>query len=208
MAAITAVAVTGDVGAGKSTAARLFESLGGVRFDADAVVAELWRRPDIVGAAVGRWGSGILDSEGRVVFARAAARLFSSRTEYDWGCALLHPPVKAELARRVASLDPKRDWAVAEIPMLFESGVPDWVTATVFVTASRDVRAERCRARGWDDAELPRREAFFLPSEERAARSDFVVRNDGGLDDLERSVRAVHKRAVIEKLKGASLRCS
>ena len=80
-------------------------------------------------------------------------RSFSSRTEYDWGCALLHPPVKAELARRVAALDPERDWAVAEIPMLFESGVPDWVTATVFVTASRDVRAERCRARGWDDAE-------------------------------------------------------
>ena len=179
-----------------------------MRFDADAVVAELWRRPDIVGAAVGRWGSGILDSEGRVVFAHVAARLFSSRAEYDWGCALLHPPAKAELARRVASLDPKRDWAVAEIPMLFESGVPDWATATVFVTASRDVRAERCRARGWDDAELPRREAFFLPSEERAARSDFVVRNDGGLDDLERSVRAVHERAVIEKLKGASLRCS
>ena len=142
------------------------------------------------------------------MFARVAARLFSSRVEYDWGCALLHPKVKAELARRVAALDPERDWAVAEIPMLFESGVPDWVTATVFVTASRDVRAERCRARGWDDAELPRREAFFLPSEERAARSDFVVRNDGGLDDLERSVRAVHKRAVIENLKGASLRCS
>ena len=162
MAAITAVAVTGDVGAGKSTVARLFESLGGVRFDADAVVAELWRRPDIVGAAVGRWGSGILDSEGRVVFAHVAARLFSSRAEYDWGCALLHPPTRAELARRVASLDPKRDWAVAEIPMLFESGVPDWVTATVFVTASRDVRAERAGGttrsfRGGRPSSCPRR---------------------------------------------------
>ena len=101
MAAITAVAVTGDVGAGKSMVVCLFESLGGVRFDADAVVAELWRRPDIVGAAVGRWGSGILDSGGCVVFAHVAARLFSSRAEYDWGCALLHPPTRAELARRV-----------------------------------------------------------------------------------------------------------
>ena len=191
MAAITAVAVTGDVGAGKSTAARLFEALGGVRFDADAVAAELWEEADIVRAAVGRWGPGILDPQGRVVFARVAARLFSSRVEYDWGCALLHPKVKAELARRVAALDPERDWAVAEIPMLFESGVPDWVTATVFVTASRDTRAERCRARGWDGAELPRREAFFLPSAERAARSDFVLCNDGGLEDLERSVRSV-----------------
>lgn len=197
MAAITALAVTGDVGAGKSTAARLFESFGGVRLDADAVVAELWRRSDVVGAAVGRWGATILDPEGRVVPARVAARFFSSRAEYDWGCALLHPPVKAELARRVAALDPDREWAVAEIPMLFESGVPDWVTATVFVTAPRDVRMKRCRARGWDEAELLRRESFFLPSEERAARSDFVLCNDGGLEDLERVVRSVWEAVMV-----------
>ncbi len=194
MAAITAVAVTGDVGAGKSTVARLFESLGAVRLDADAVVAGLWRRPDVLGAAVGRWGPGILDPEGRIVPARVAERFFSSRGEYDWGCALLHPPAKAELSRRVAALDPGREWVVAEIPMLFESGVPDWVTVTVFVTARWDVRAARCRARGWDEAELLRREAFFLPSEERAARSDFVLRNDGVLEDLERSVRSVFER--------------
>ena len=142
------------------------------------------------------------------MFACAAARLFSSRAEYDWGCALLHPPAKAELARRVASLDPERDWAVAEIPMLFESGVPDWVTATVFVTASRDVRAERCRARGWDDAELPRREGFFLPSAERAARSDFVVHNDGGLDKLERAVRSVYDQAVGGRGQEGGPQCS
>lgn len=194
MAAITAVAVTGDVGAGKSTVARLFESLGAVRLDADAVVAGLWRRPDIIEAAVGRWGPGILDPEGRIVPARVAERLFSSRAEYDWGCALLHPPAKAELARRVAALDQGREWAVAEIPMLFESGVPGWVTATVFVTASRELRVERCRARGWDEAELLRREAFFLPSEERAARSDFVLRNDGAPEELERSVRSIFER--------------
>ena len=196
MAAITAVAVTGDVGAGKFTAARLFESLGGTRFDADAVVAELWRCPDVVASAVGRWGPEILDSEGRAVPARIAARFFSSQAEYDWGCALLHPRVRAELARRVAALDPGREWAVAEIPMLFESGVPDWVSATVFVTAPWGVRMERCRARGWDEAELRRREAFFLPSEARIARSDFVVHNDGGLEDLERSVRLVCERVV------------
>ncbi|MDR2137292.1 MAG: dephospho-CoA kinase, partial [Synergistaceae bacterium] len=50
------MAITGDVGAGKSTAARLFESLGGYLIDSDRVVADLWRTPAMTAAAVERWG--------------------------------------------------------------------------------------------------------------------------------------------------------
>ena len=206
--AVTALAITGDVGAGKSTVARLFERMGGVRLDADAIVAELWGRPDVVAAAVGHWGSEILDHEGRVVRARVAARFFSSRADYDWGCALLHPLARAEMAHRVTSLNSERSWVVAEIPMLFEGGVPEWVTATVFVTASWEVRVMRCRGRGWGEAELLRRESFFLPSKERADRSDFVVRNDGSVGELERAVRFVYEQTVGGRGEGGGLQCS
>ena len=93
----------------------------------------------------------------------------------------------------------ERRWAVVEIPMLFEVGRPDWLTSVVFVTAPWEVRVERCRVqRGWDEAELRRREGFFLPSEERMKRSDFVINNAGNLAALEADVRRIVKQMDSE----------
>jgi dephospho-CoA kinase len=172
------MAITGDVGAGKSTVSGILESRGWALIDADKVVAGLWRTPDVIDAAVKRWGEGILES-GAVARARIAALIFNDRAEYDWTMNLLHPLVKKEMQLRVET---------AEIQMLFEAGVAPWVTLKTFVTASRSVRLERCLARGWDEAEMSRREGFFMPSEERMALSDFVIWNDGTLDDLRKAV--------------------
>jgi dephospho-CoA kinase len=187
------MAVTGEVGAGKSTVARLFESLGGVLIDADRVVADLWRSPETIAAAVGRWGKGVLDDAGRIVHRAVAERIFpeSGRAEYEWLSRFLHPRVREELDRRVGCLK-AGEWGVVEIPLLFEAGVAPWVTVKVFVAAPRAVRAERCRARGWDEAEMARRESFFMPGGERMARSDYVVHNDGGLNELRETAEKIY----------------
>ena len=190
----TVLAVTGDVGAGKSTVSKLFASLGGFLIDADRVVAELWRSPEVVAVASERWGKGVLDESGRVVHAAVAKIIFSDRKEYDWTTALLHPRVKREIKDRIDRLDMANSWAVVEIPLLFEAGVAPWVTVKVFVTAAREIRLCRCRVRGWDEAELLRRESFFMDSEKRMGWSDFVVRNDGTLEDLERIVREIYDK--------------
>jgi dephospho-CoA kinase len=189
----TVMAVTGDVGAGKSTVAKLFEALGGILIDADRVVADLWRTEEVSAAAVGRWGKGILDGAGRVVHRAVADRIFaeSGRAEYDWLSRFLQPRIRKELDRRVGLLG-VGEWGVAEIPLLFETGPAPWVTVKVFVTAQRAVRAARCRARGWDEAEMARRESFFMPSEERMALSDHVVHNDAGLDALRKTVERIY----------------
>lgn len=185
-----AIALTGDVGAGKSTVAGLLEGMGGVRLDADAIALEQWRRPEVARAAARRWGRRVLDPSGGIVRGTVAGRIFTDRAEYDWACGLIHPLVMAELERRVAELSPDR-WAVAEVPLLFEVGRPAWVTAAVFVTAPRALRIARCRERGWGEDELTRREAFYLPSDERMALSDFVLNNEGDLASLRRKAEAI-----------------
>jgi dephospho-CoA kinase len=200
----TVMAITGDVGAGKSTAAKLFESLGGYLIDADRVVAELWLTPQVTAAAVGRWGEGILDEKGRVVHRFVAERIFADRMEYDWLMGFIHPLVGGEIDRRLRRLwenaeenvERNGNWAVVEIPLLFETGVSPWVTAKVFVTASRETRLERCRERGWDEAEMQRREGFFLPSHERIARADYVIRNDGDRDALKKAVMEIYSKEM------------
>ena len=79
--------------------------------------------------------------------------------------------------------------------MLFEVGRPDWLTSVVFVMAPWEVRVARCRVqRGWDEAELRRREGFFLPSEKRMKLSDFVINNAGDRDALEAEVGRIVKQ--------------
>jgi len=122
------------------------------------------------------------------VRARIAAIIFNDKTEYGWAMKLLHPIVKKEMQLRVEEMKGEGRPIVAEIQMLFEAGVAPWVTMKMFVTASRRVRLERCLARGWDEAEMSRRESFFMKSEDRMALSDFVIRNDGTLEDLRRLI--------------------
>ena len=195
------MAMTGDVGAGKSTVSGMLVSRGWALVDADRIVAELWRTPLVIGAAVERWGDGILEN-GAVAHARVAALIFGDRTEYDWAMSLLHPLVKKEISLRVEELGREGKPVVAEIPMLFEAGVASWVTFKTFVTASRDVRLKRCLARGWDEAEMSRREDFFMPSEKRMALSDFVIRNDGGLDELRKTVDEMCEALHLGRFRG------
>ena len=191
----TVIAITGDVGAGKSTVAKIFESLGGFLIDADCVVAELWKTPDMIRAAVGRWGAAVLGEEGHILHKPVADRIFSDKAEYDWLTGLLYPQVmntmKNAIENAIEDRAETRKWGIAEIPLFFEAGGASWVTATVFVTPSRDVRVARCRRRGWSEAEMERRESFFLPRQERMRRSDHVIENNGNLEMLKKNVQAL-----------------
>ena len=149
--------------------------------DADEVVRVLWTRADVLGAAVSRWGKEILDSAGRVIPSRIASKAFADLEEYKWLCALLHPLVRIEMERAASSLE---GWVVAEIPLLFEGGIPWWIDAAIYVTAPEEKRRERNSVRGWNKDEIARREAFLLPGGEKRARADLVIENGQDLEKL------------------------
>lgn len=174
------IGLTGDIGAGKSTAARFFSSCGASVLDADAVVRDLWGLPEMIEAARNRWGRAVV-ADGRIVPAEVARWAFSAEEEYRWLSDLLHRPVMIEMERRLAALS---GWVVAEIPLLFEVGRPHWIDETVYVTASPEKRASRNRSRGLGGSSLKKRERWLLAGEEKRRLADFVVANDGGRDDL------------------------
>ncbi|MBQ3586158.1 MAG: dephospho-CoA kinase, partial [Synergistaceae bacterium] len=75
--------------------------------------------------------------------------------------------------------------SVAEIPLLPETGRPEWIDRVIYVTADFGIRAERCRnSRGWTDDELRRREKFLLPQSERLRICDYVIRSENSLSEL------------------------
>jgi len=177
-----AVALTGGIAAGKSEALQAFARHGAATISSDEVVHELYRDDDELKAALReRWGDAVF-ADGEVDRAAIGRIVFAERDELAWLEAELHPRVRAAtadwLARQTAEV------AVAEIPLLFETGGESRFDKVVVVTAPEDVRTER---RG----ELADREARLVPEEEKVRRADFAYVNDGTLEELDAFVAEV-----------------
>jgi dephospho-CoA kinase len=184
-----AVAITGGIGAGKSTALASFRRHGAATVSSDEIVHHLLRSDDVVkGALVGRFGEEILGADGVPDRERIAAVVFRDREALNWLEQLLHPLVSREyLAWRdqLAELpDPPRV-SVTEVPLLYEVGAESRFDKVVAITAPRKLREAR-RGGRVDD-----REARLIPDHEKVKRADFAYTNTGTPDELDAWVEAV-----------------
>ena len=180
------VGLTGDVGAGKSTLSKVWEDMGAAVIDADRVARDMWQLPDVQKRASERWGSDFFEDDQKSVFAKIAEKIFSDEREYEFVSDLLHPATIAAIEEIVKNAD---GWVVVEIPLLFECGRPKWMDFVVFASASAEKRVERNASRGWDAAEIKRRESRLMPRDEKIKRSDWVLENSGTKEEWEAKAR-------------------
>jgi dephospho-CoA kinase len=192
------VALTGNIAAGKSSVARRWRELGGFVVDAD----ELARRVVEPGAPalariVEAWGTGVLDGAEldraalrRIVFADPAAR---ERLE-----GIVHPAVAAmREAAFCEAAEAGERLAVADIPLLFETGLAGEFDVVVLVDAPPEIRLARLVGdRGLDPEEARQMIAAQMPAELKRAHSDVVIANAGTLDDLEQRAAGVWRDLV------------
>jgi dephospho-CoA kinase len=176
------VGLTGGIAAGKSEALAAFGRLGAQTLSSDAVVHELLGDERVRERLVERWGEDVAPG-GTVDRARVSAVVFERPEELAWLEGVLHPLVGQRVTDWRSSLPAGSELAVVEVPLLFEAAMEGAFDATVAVVAADEVRRERGAARGQDL--LEERAARQLSQEEKAARADFVVRNDGSLEQLE-----------------------
>ena len=185
------VAVTGDIGAGKSTAAKLIaERLKCPLIDADKITAELWRDGNVREIFVSRWGNEILNPQGEIIKSEISRQIFFDKDEYNFCNSVLHPLIMKEL--RLRSERAETENLVLEIPLLFEAckSRPKWINKIIYITACFEVRAKRClEQRGWSVEELKRRESFLLPSDKKISMSDLFIDNDYSFEYLEDKCR-------------------
>jgi dephospho-CoA kinase len=188
------MALTGEPGAGKSTAVHWFSAHGAAVLDADQIVRTLWTGEDLPQAARERWGNSAFQPDGKINKKTVSQIIFSDEEEYRWLCGKIFPVVYEEMRKNL----PCSGISVVEIPMLFEAGRPEWVDRVLFMTADSEIRVRRNSFRGLDAVELSRREKFFLSREERIKRSDWVICNDGDLEKLYISLQKIW--AILKSL--------
>jgi dephospho-CoA kinase len=182
-----AVALTGGIAAGKSEALQAFARHGAAVISTDDVVHRLYREDEGLQQALReRWGEGVF-RDGEVDRGAIGRIVFADRAELAWLESELHPRVRAATDDWLA--EQTADVAVAEIPLLYETGGEARFDRVVVVTAPPEVREAR---RGG----LANREDRLVPEDEKLRRADFTYVNDGSLEELD-----VFVAALLEELR-------
>ena len=182
------IGLTGSVSAGKSAALEALDRLGAATVSSDAIVHDLLATDEMRDVLVDRWGDEVAP-DGGLDRSKVAEIVFRDPDELSWLESQLHPRVGQAIAEWCEGLRPEVRVAVVEVPLLFESGMESVFDAVLAITAPLEVRAERADAKGL--GEIEGRERRLLSEAEKAARSDFVVANDGTVADLEAKLEAL-----------------
>ncbi|HVV29749.1 MAG TPA: dephospho-CoA kinase [Mycobacteriales bacterium] len=182
------IGLTGGIGSGKSTVARLLAEHGAHVIDADAIAREVVA-PGTPGLAeVAAAFPGVLSADGSldrpalaaIVFADADARV---RLEQ-----ITHPRIGAETARRIEMLPPGAV-CVYDVPLLVEAGLQQGYDLVVVVEAPLEVRLRRLAERGLPAQQARERIAHQATDEQRREVADVLIANGGDLDALREQVR-------------------
>jgi dephospho-CoA kinase len=188
-------ALTGGIATGKSYCAARFASLGVPVIDADALARDAVS-PASPGLAqvARRFGSSILLPDGsldraalgRIVFAHRAARAALE--------AIIHPEVYRRIREWFAQLPVSTRVAIADIPLLFETGHNHDFDAVIVAACDPRTQLSRVMARdGLSEAQARERIAAQWPIEEKAARADYVVHTGGSFADTDVQIGAVYE---------------
>jgi dephospho-CoA kinase len=179
--------LTGSMGGGKTTAARLFEAEGYLRIDSDALVRdELLTCPAVIREIKTRF-SDVIDSEtGQVQRSVLADYVFADVLALEWLEAMIHPKLYALWRERIATA-PDARWII-EVPLLFEKGLENWFDFTVCVSTSSSHQLARLKERGIPKALAEQRISKQLPLAQKLERADFVLSNDGTPEALQQQV--------------------
>jgi dephospho-CoA kinase len=190
------VALTGNIGAGKTTVVDLFRRWGATIIDADQLVreAQVPGHPALAAIAA-RFGNDVLQQDGSLDRGRLRALVLARPMELEALNRIMHPPVHQRRRELLAEAKRRGDRiVVSDIPLLFEAADPGEFDLVVLVDAPEPVRRNRLRAsRSLDDDEIERLMAAQLPSHAKRARSDYIIDNAGTMEALEHSAESVWK---------------
>lgn len=184
------IGLTGSIGMGKTTTAGLLAREGAAVFDADAVVADLYAAGGAAVDPVAKRFPGVM-SDGAIDRAALTQALRNDPEGFEALEAIVHPLVGA--ARETFFADARAagaEFAVLDVPLLFEVGLHDQVDVVMVVTAPEQVQRERVLARpGMSIEKLDAILARQLPDSEKRARADIVIDTSRGVEDARRQVR-------------------
>ena len=194
------VGLTGGIGSGKSTVARMLVQRGGVVVDADAIAREVVEPgTPALAALVEAFGPEILQPDGALDRAALAERAFVTDETRKQLEAITHPAIGEEFLRQVAAAPPD-GIVVHDVPLLVESKRGFEYGAVIVVEAPLELRLVRLEERGVPRDDAERRIALQATDEDRRKVATWVVDNSSDLTHLEAQIDKIWPQLVEREI--------
>ena len=185
------VGLTGGIGAGKSTVADLFSQKGAVVIRSDELARQVIE-PQTPGfqKVIDRFGKEFVNSEGYIDRAKLAQIVFQDDAALKDLENIVHPLVRSK-TNQIIDQHTSETIIVNEIPLLLEKKMESLFDFLVIVISSEKNRLERLAQRGLTTEQATARMSKQVSDDERKAAADFLIVNDGNLDQLEADVEKI-----------------
>ena len=191
------VGLTGGIGSGKSTVARMLGGAGFAVVDADQVARDIMEPGSpVLEEVAAAFGADLIGDDGVLDRGELARRAFATTEDTQRLNAITHPAIRAESERRFAAAEEAGEQAVIyDMPLLVDLGLNQDMDLTVVVDVDKEERIRRLvDKRGLDEADARARMAQQIDDATRLAAADVVIDNNGLLDALEPQVAALIKK--------------
>ncbi|MBD3217756.1 MAG: dephospho-CoA kinase [candidate division Zixibacteria bacterium] len=191
--------ITGQIASGKSTAAREFAKFGGRIIYADDIGREVVEEDSpVLSKLIRAFGPQIVTPQGVLKRRELGRIVFASEEERAKLNKIVHPPLLKRLREELdkCSLDPACELAIVDAALLVDWDWHNNMDWTVCVVAAPDTQLLRLKGKGLTDQEIHDRINSQKSREELEAASDFVIENDGPIEQLKQKVKEIHKKIV------------
>jgi len=192
--------ITGGFGTGKSTVAGFFREKGAKVLDADEIAHGLLKPGCIeYKKIVSRFGSDILDKDGRIDKARLSERAFAGKAALRRLNTIIHPAVIRRMKRELqkAERSGRHDVFAAEVPLLFEAGLENMFDRTIVVAADYKTQLKRCGQRsGLSIIKIDKRIKAQMPIIIKMCLADFVIDNNGKKSSTKKQMERVWQKVT------------
>tara|TARA_S200000501_G_scaffold364685_1_gene397175 strand:- start:524 stop:1117 length:594 start_codon:yes stop_codon:yes gene_type:complete len=182
------IGLTGGIGSGKSSVSKLFEDLGAYIFDADLVAKEiLLKNYTAQNEIIAEFGSDILNKDGKIEKSKLSRIAFQDENYQLRLNAIIHPYVFSEIDLTFDKILLKNEYKIfcIDAALIYESGADTHMDYVVVITSHLRLRIERVMERGdLTRDEFLKRLDLQWPDEDKVHMADFVIHNNGTLDNL------------------------
>ncbi|MCS6957075.1 MAG: dephospho-CoA kinase [Aquificaceae bacterium] len=182
------IALTGNLGSGKSTAGKFFREAGLYVFDADLIIRKFYEeRGDVYTRVVEAFGDKVLDEKGNIDRKKLANLVFEDKDKLSLLEDITHKALYKKLEEEFQRL-PQKSVVVVEASLLIEKGTYRNYHATVLVYAPYELCKERSTKSGYSIEDFERRWKRQMPPEEKLRYANFIVENKKDIESLKRRV--------------------
>ena len=191
------IAITGNIGSGKSYVSSLFKEKGIPVFDSDREAKLLYDQPEIKRLMVERFGPNIYQQDGTLDRGMMASKVFGDACALGYVESVLYPALNARFAEWADNQE--TPYVLYESALIFEKHLEGMFDAVIVVAASEEVRIRRVMVRDHcTEGQVRARMALQLPQSEKVTKADYVIVHEADDEDgfLKEQIQRIHSELV------------